>query len=212
VDHDAGVDWITSHYPAPDMTPAEFEEFVVELLGSAKTHLDDMTVTLHDKIAGVDGTYDFDATVRFRFAGLQFLVIVEAKRHKNPVKRELVQVLHQKVQSVGANKGVMLSTAPYQSGAVSFAITHGIALATVTEGRFTFETRTRLEVPAMSRAEALEHGVPIYVGHHYHAGQGQGSVGVTLLSPEYPHYVAEMLVGRPVEDADGDSNDDSNGG
>ena len=30
--------------------------------------------------------------------------------HKNPIKRETVQVLHQKLQSVGAQKGVLVST------------------------------------------------------------------------------------------------------
>lgn len=82
------------------------------------------------------GTFDFDATARYQFAGMSFLVLVEAKLHKNPIKRELVLVLYQKILSVGAHKGVMVSTAPYQAGAVAFAKTHGIALVTVTEGRF----------------------------------------------------------------------------
>lgn len=199
VPDDDAVDWITSRYPAADISPAEFEEFVVQLLRSADPTLGNLVVTPHDKIASADGTYDFDATVRFEVAGMRFLVVVEAKRHKNPVKRELVQVLHQKVQSVGAHKGVMISTAPYQSGAVDFAMTHGIALATVTEGRFTFETKAVYSPPPMSRAEAFERfGIPTYVGHHYKPGDEPGSTNVTLLSPEYPEYVAEMLTGQPV--------------
>ena len=80
-----------------NLTPAQFEELVVQLLGSAEPVVDNLAVTLHEKITGVDGIYDFDATVRYRFAGMSFLVLVEAKLHKNPIKRELVQVLHQKV-------------------------------------------------------------------------------------------------------------------
>jgi len=38
-------------------------------------------------------TLDFDATVRYQLAGMSFLVVVEAKLHKNPIKRELVQIL-----------------------------------------------------------------------------------------------------------------------
>jgi Restriction endonuclease len=56
-------------------------------------------------VEGRDGTYDFDATVRYELAGVAFLILVEAKLHKNPIKRETVQVLHQKLQSVGAQKG-----------------------------------------------------------------------------------------------------------
>ena len=196
---DDAVNRITAHYPVADINPAEFEEFVVQLLRSADPTLGNLVVTLHDKITSADGMYDFDATVRFEFAGMQFLVIVEAKRHRNPVKRELVQVLHQKVQSVGAHKGVMISTAPYQSGAVDFAIAHGIALPTVTEGRFILEAKAAYKLPPISREEAFErYGIPTYIGHHYSPGSEPGSVNVTVLSHEYPEYVVKMLTDKPV--------------
>jgi hypothetical protein len=185
----------TAHYPPADITPAEFEEFVVQLLGAVAPGIDHLVVTLHDKVTAADGTHDFDATVRFMVAGMQFLVIVEAKRHKNPVKRELVQVLHQKVLSVGAHKGLMVSTAPYQRGALEFAVAHGIALATVTEGRFTVEVRGAGRRPEpMTREEAQQRGIPIFVGHHYYGIPDKpGSVGVSLLSTEYPDHVVRML-------------------
>ncbi|MGN9769066.1 restriction endonuclease [Micromonospora sp. SD12] len=136
-------DYAVVRFPPAEITPARFEAFVAEeLLRSAGPEVDDLVVTLHDKVTGLDGGYELDATVRYRFAGLAFLVIVEAKLHRNPIKRELVQVLYQKVQSVGAHKGVMVATAPYQSGAVAFARAHGIALVTVVEGRFVFVHRT----------------------------------------------------------------------
>jgi hypothetical protein len=118
-----------------EITPAKFEGFIVAALESTRDHLDDLVVTLHDKVPGSDGEYDFDATVRFKIHGMKFMIAVEAKKHNNPIKRELVQVLHQKVQSVGANKGLMISTAPYQSGAKTFAQAHGITLATVVGNR-----------------------------------------------------------------------------
>jgi hypothetical protein len=128
-------------------------------------------------------------------------VLVEAKLHKNPVKRELVQVLHQKVQSVGAHKGLMVSTAPYQTGAVIFAKAHGIALVTVTEGRFVYETRDALPVSQTSREEAAERfSPPTFVGHYYGPGDEPGFTRVWLLSPDsadYPRHVAELLLGRP---------------
>src|SRR4051794_5122992 len=132
---DQDVAYETAHYPPADMSPAEFEQFVVELLDSVTGLVDGLSVVLHDKLEGTDGTYDFDATVRFGFGGLHFLVLVEAKRHKNPIKRELVQVLHDKLRSVGAQKAAMIATTSYQRGALDYAKTHGIALATVTEGR-----------------------------------------------------------------------------
>jgi hypothetical protein len=197
---DTTVSRATTHYRPADITPEEFEAFVAELLNAARPVVDRLTVALHESVTGIDGAYDFDATVRFELAGMAFLVLVEAKRHKNPIKRELVQILHQKVQSVGAHKGAMISTAPYQSGAVEFAKVHGIALATVTEGRFTFETRAAGQAPIMSRQEAFERfGLPTFVGHSYGLGNQPGSTAVTLLSSEYPEYVAEQILGVPLD-------------
>lgn len=191
----------TAHYLSADITPAEFEQFAVDLFESVRPLVEGLEVTVHDKIQGADGRYDFDATVRFGFGGMQFLVLVEAKRHKNPIKRELVQVLHDKLRSVGAQKAAMISTSPYQRGALEYAKTHGIALATVTEGRFTFETRSLAEAPTMTRQEATDRfGLPTFVGHAYAGGEKPTSTYVTLLSPEYPHYVAEALFGVAVGD------------
>jgi hypothetical protein len=193
---DTTVSRATAHYRPADITPEEFEVFVTELLNAAEPAVDGLTVALHESVNGIDGSYDFDATVRFELAGMAFLVLVEAKRHRHPIKRELVQVLHQKVQSVGAHKGAMISTAPYQSGAVEFAKVHGIALATVTEGRFTFETKAAGHAPVMSRQEAFERfRLPTFVGHSYRPGSQPGSTTVTLLSPEYPEYIAEHILG-----------------
>jgi hypothetical protein len=63
----------TAHCPSADITPSEFEEFVVSLLQSARVAVGTMTVTLHDKVQGTDGQYDFDATVRFSVGGMEFL-------------------------------------------------------------------------------------------------------------------------------------------
>src|SRR2546423_13099940 len=115
-------------YPTPDITSREFEDWVGAVFASASPDLEDLRVTIHDRIRGTDGSFTLDATVRYRWAGLDFLVVVEAKLHTNPIKRELVQVLLSKVQSVGAHKGVMISTAPFQQGAIEFAKVHGIAL------------------------------------------------------------------------------------
>lgn len=198
---DREVDRATAHYPLAEISPAEFELFVTELLRSVEPLVEGLEVTLHDRIPGVDGAYDFDATVRFSLGGLQFLVLVEAKRHKNPIKRELVQVLHAKLQSVGAHKAAMIATVPYQRGALEYAKTHGIALATVTEGRFTFETRATDKPPAMSRQEAAaRYDLPIFVGHAYQPGDSPGSTSVTLLSVEYPEYVLDAILGVTDEE------------
>jgi hypothetical protein len=148
------------------------------------------------KTRAVKETFDLDATIRFRWAGMDFLVVGEAKRHTHPIKRELVQVLHSKVQSAGAHKGVLFSTAPFQRGALEFAKVHGIALIHVTEGRFTFETKAHGSISSPSREEAMnQFGLPVFVGHFYGPGGSPGSTAVTLISTERPDYVREVLLG-----------------
>lgn len=198
---DRNVAFETAWYPAADITPSEFEQFVVELLDSVTPRVDELEVTLHDKIEGADGLYDFDATVRFGLGGMNFLVLIEAKRHRHPIKRELVQVLHDKLRSVGAQKAAMIATATYQRGALTYAKKHGIALATVTEGRFTFETKSLDEAPTMTRQQAADaHGLPTFVGHAYGSGDDPAATSVTVLSSEYPEYVAQALLGVVIEE------------
>lgn len=187
-------------YPLADITPSELEEWVADVFRSVAPQLDDLRVEVHDRLRGTDGSYQFDVTVRYRWSGLEFLVLVEAKLHVNPIKRELVQVLHSKVQSVGAHKGVMISTARYQQGALEFARVHGIALVTLTEGRFTFETKAATPSPVLSREEAQRlFKLPTFVGHHYEHGDSPGSLRSTLISTEYPENTRELLLAVPPQ-------------
>lgn len=59
---------------------------------------------------------------------VQFKVIAECKRYTSPVNREKVVVLADKVKSLGAHKGILISTSGFQSGAHEYAKKHGIAL------------------------------------------------------------------------------------
>lgn len=187
-------DWVT-RYPPPDITPAEFETFLAEIFGSVKESVESLDVRVRDRIQGVDGVYVFDVTIRYRFAGADYLTVVEAKMHKNPIKRELVQILHSKALSVGAHKAIIISTARYQRGALELAKTHGIALVSLTEGRFTYETRAAFPPPVLSREEATERmGLRAFVGHAYGSGENTGSTSCTLISVEHPEYVKALLL------------------
>lgn len=132
------------------LSPSEFEHFVSETCGQIASTAEKVLVTPHEEIVAADGTYDIDVTLRFRFGGMDFLVLVEAKHHANPIKRELVQILDQKVRSAAAHKGVMMSTAPYQSGALAYARAHGLGLVLVTDGGLQWEARSIFHMDPMS--------------------------------------------------------------
>lgn len=150
-------------------------------------------MTRQEEISAPDGSYVFDATIRFRLSGMDFLVLVEAKHHTHPIKRDVIQTLHSKVTSVGAHKGVVVSTAHFQRGALRYASSHGIALVHVTEGRFTFETRSAGPLEPPSPTEAAAMGLPPFVAHCYTAGER----GTRTVVSDHPEWAAALLLGAP---------------
>lgn len=118
-----------------DVTPEEFELLVRSWAESASSKLEKLEVTHHKTIPGKDGEYTFDVVATFSaVGGAKFTVLIECKKHKHSIKREVVQVLNDKLRSVGAHKGIVVATAPFQAGALSYAKSHGIALAQVANG------------------------------------------------------------------------------
>lgn len=115
------------------ISPTEFEELCLEILkGYAEAeHLSDFSIQHNVSIPADDGTYQIDVYARFIAMGVEFKVIAECKRYSSPVSREKVSVLADKVKSLGAHKGIMISTCGFQSGAYEYAKKHGIALLQV---------------------------------------------------------------------------------
>jgi restriction system protein len=74
-----------------------------------------------------------DVTARFTALDTNFLVLIECKHHKHPIKRDVIQVLRDRLESIGAQKGMVFSTVRFQSGAVEYAKAHNIALIKVTD-------------------------------------------------------------------------------
>lgn len=125
------------------LTPLQFEEHVRELLmigGCGR--LADFRTTHREKLPGQDGDYEIDVTARFRALEVDFLVLVECKHQRSPVKRDIVQILHDRVRSTGAHKGMIFATARFQSGAIEYAQAHGIALVVLTNSEATFLSRS----------------------------------------------------------------------
>jgi len=199
---DEAIDFASNRYLEAEMTPAEFEVFAADFLENGASAVEDVVVTLHERITVPDGNYDFDATIRFKLAGMEFLVVAEAKRHNHPIKRDIVAVLHQKLRSVGAHKGILISTAPFQKGALTFAKTHGIALVKVTEGRFTYETKAAGEQSYMSREEAEARlGIPAFVGISIERGD-DGSTQMGAISYRDAQWFAKSILGVDVISSD----------
>ncbi len=185
-------------FPQPDdLSPEGFELFVASAFGEVGHRVSGLQVE-HQRVEhGSDGDYSIDASVRFQLWGVNYVNLVEAKCHKDPIKREVVQVLDSKVRSVGAHKGIIFSTSRFQSGAVDFAGSHGIALVVVTEGRFTFSTRSAERSAGLTVERARELGLPDLVAYSYEPTD-DGAIRRRMLTGNNI-LATEQLLGIPPE-------------
>jgi len=115
------------------ISPTEYERYCTEILKNyaEEEKLKDFSIQHNVVLTSDDGTYQLDIYATFVALGVEFKVIAECKRYTNPVNREKVVVLADKVKSLGAHKGILISTSGFQSGAYEYAKKHGIALIQV---------------------------------------------------------------------------------
>lgn len=139
------------------LSAPQFEAQVEGILRQIGVGLSDFRVQRLEKIHAADGTYEIDVTARFKALG-DVLVLIECKHHRSPIKREVVQILYDKLRAVGAQKGMIFSTVRFQKGAIEFAQAHGIALVLVANGASIYITRS------FDEFEMHCHDLPPYVG------------------------------------------------
>ena len=125
------------------LTPRQFELLVVEELRKLGQPLVGLKVEHQSPVSTPEGEFAIDALATFKALGGDYLVLVECKHHKNPIKREVIQVLADKLASTHAQKAMVFSTARFQSGAIEYAAERHIALILMTPGGPVFETRGR---------------------------------------------------------------------
>lgn len=115
------------------ISSTEFEVFCKEVLQefALDENLNDFGIEHNVKIDNYDGVYQIDIYAHFTAMGTEFKVLCECKQYSNTVKRETVQILYDKVKTLGVHKGILLSTSGFQKGAIEYAKKHGIALIQV---------------------------------------------------------------------------------
>lgn len=131
-----------------EVTPEDYEKQVISWLQSAGRKLQGFTVNHLQKIHGDGGEYSIDGWAEFEiFGGTKVCVLIECKRYKRPVERDVILGVHAKAQAVGAHKSIVFSTSGFQRGAVDFAASAGVALIVFVDGKATYFTRSREALP-----------------------------------------------------------------
>jgi len=115
------------------ITPTEFEEYCLKIIAgyAEENQLNNFSIMHNVKIPTPDGTYQIDVYATFMALGVEFKVLCECKQYSAPINREKVVILDSKLKSIGAQKGILLTTSAFQSGAIQYAKAHGIALIRV---------------------------------------------------------------------------------
>lgn len=176
-----------SQFPTPYTSPADFERQVRAMLDAMGHQVLEYRSEHQEVVQGLDGEYEIDVTVRFSAFGMDFLVLIECKHHKNRIKRDVLQVLQSRVASVGAQKGIVFSTAGFQSGAIEYAKAHGLGTVQVVDGRSIYLTRS-------FQAEPVE--PQPFVDDPVLAGWLTDGKHFSLVSADYGNGLADFIFGH----------------
>lgn len=146
-----------------NLTPLEFEEYCYKILqGYAEEEkLMDFSIVHNVKLAANDGIYQIDIYATYMALGVEMKIICECKQYKNRVNRDKVVLLADKVRTLGAQKGILLSTSGFQSGAIKYAKEHGIALIQV------FDTRVNFYSHSAEPESVIDENDPFYFGRKH---------------------------------------------
>lgn len=112
------------------ITPIEFEQFCMETLRAyaEREALQNFEIKHNQKVDAYDSTYQIDVLAEYTALGCKHTIIIECKKHSRSIERAVVAELYAKLQSIGAQKAILISTSGFQSDAVKYAKIHGIAL------------------------------------------------------------------------------------
>ena len=173
-----------------EISPQEFEKYVKDWFDGLGFQLINYNSKLNNKVETFDGTYEIDIDITYEALGVEIHVLVECKKYSSNIKREIVQILHQKIQSVGAHKGILCSTSDFQKGALEYAKKHGIACIKLLPGQMI--VKTKAAHPIEVTEEYLKaFGIPKVCG--YMQEISDSNITYKLVNKNHLEYIENVL-------------------
>lgn len=139
-------------------------------------------VTHNDSIIGRNSEVkrQIDVSVKYKFAGVDHLIIVEAKDFKNPVNVKALDGFSNVIKDVGANKGIIVSAKGFSKAALNMGKNLGIECLTIHSAiNKKWETLLKVKVQKTMHFFEMDHKMTLYVGHI--SGTG-GSVPMNMFT------------------------------
>lgn len=115
----------------------EYEKLVQDIFQAIVDYercgLKHIAVRHNETIKGISGaTHQIDVLCDFELGGFPYQTLMEIKNWKSPVKKEQIIAFHGILMDIpGQPHGVFVSSSGFQSGAMTYAKTHGIELITI---------------------------------------------------------------------------------
>lgn len=122
----------------------EFELFCIEVLKgyAIRDDLKNFNILHNQKIKAADGLYQIDIFASFTCMDLLFKLLVECKCYQRAIERKVVTDIYARMNSLGMQKALIMSTSGYQAGAIEYAKVHGISLVQVIDKNILFITNS----------------------------------------------------------------------
>ena len=165
-----------------DMDPTDFEKYALQVLESKTRGLENVKFVHNTVVEAYDGNYQLDGYIEFEVMGVLYKTIVECKHYKYPISREIIQKVYDNLRAIGAHKGIVISTSNFQSGAITYAKSHGIALIQLTEAGDSYDARSRYNVILNHANTPYNGGLP-YIGVMIGSGPNNAGVTCAYLTP-----------------------------
>ena len=193
-----GLARIMFSFPRPEkISPTEFELLVKQWLEASAPELQDFAATHRVSHQGVDGEYEIDVFAKFTaLGGASFKVLVECKKHVNPIKRELVQALSDKRRSIGATKAMLVATSSFQSGAIEYARVNDVALVQVVSGSVRYVQASARPLRDVPEAILAKQAAAPYVGMVYGSDESGRLLFPQLLASDFTFELERYLENR----------------
>lgn len=111
------------------MTTKDWIDFEKVVAAIQSKYSPNCIVKWNDEING----RQFDVSLRFKVGLHDYLTLIECKKIEKPLPVDKVDAFVTKIRDAKANKGIIVSSSGFQSGAIEVAKRHGIDLFTLKE-------------------------------------------------------------------------------
>lgn len=170
--------------------PVSWQEYE-DLIYRIYTELEPLgTVTKNDHIAVYNSTEtrEIDISVKIIVGAHEILLVIEAKNHKRPVTRPVIDAFATVIKDVRAAKGIIISNSGFTKSMKENAKKHGIDLMSAHDAS-NKDWTTEIQVPVIKRSVK----VSLTLQHHYVPMKEMAVDGVEV---PYPERAIEEFVRR----------------